>query len=284
MKQVSFRSDAREFAALGQGTWKMGVDPDQASKEISVLQEGLSKGLLVIDTAAMYADGGAERIVARAVQGQREKVFIVTKVWPTRADYRGVLQSLEESLGRLETDYVDLFLLHWPSARFPLADTMRAMAEAQRKGLVRGVGVSNFSVELMAEASDALGDVPLVANQVEYSLAARDPETRIIPYCQAHHVTVMAYSPIKNINQLPPAHKGSALLRELAERHATTPQGIALAWTIRQAPVIAIPKSSSVPHLLSNIEALHVTLTSSELTALDRAFPPSGKDMAVERL
>ncbi|AUW94594.1 aldo/keto reductase [Sulfobacillus sp. hq2] len=282
MRTVTFASDARSLAALGQGTWKMGINPEHASQEIAILQEGLTHGLQVIDTAAMYADGGAEQIVGQAIRGQRERAFVVSKVWPTHADRDGVRHSLEASLKRLGTPYLDLFLLHWPSARVPLKETMQAMANAFHEGQVKAVGVSNFSVALMEQAQDALRDVPLIANQVEYSLFAREAETRVIPYCQAHNIVVMAYSPVKNLQEIGTDHPGYQLLHELATQYHTSPYTVALAWAIRSPHVIAIPKTANPEHLHSNEKALTLELSTADLDRLDAVFPASGEDIAVQ--
>jgi diketogulonate reductase-like aldo/keto reductase len=284
MHEVTFGTDSRHFAALGQGTWKMGVSPSQSAAEIASLEMGIDHGLRVIDTAAMYADGDSEKVVGRATVNQREKVYIISKVWPSKADYPGVLSSLEESLQRLQTTYLDLFLLHWPSAKFPVSGTMKAMREAYGKGWIHGVGVSNFTVALMEEAQEVLQDVPLTANQVEYSLTAREAETSVIPYCQSHRITTIAYSPIKHITPLPEGHPGMQALRKFAAVYHSTPQSVALAWVIQHPQVIAIPKTSNIEHLRSNMDALNITLSHSHLALLDKVFPPSGRDLSIQKI
>ncbi len=284
MHPVTFGNDNRHFSALGQGTWKIGVDPTYAAAEMAALEEGIEHGLQVIDTAAMYADGGSEKIVGRVIAPQREKVYLISKVWPNRADYHGTLSSLEESLSRLQTPFLDLFLLHWPSASFPVSDTMKAMREAHAKGWIHGVGVSNFTVPLMAEAQTLLHDLPLTANQVEYSLTAREAEKSVIPYCQSHNIVTIAYSPLKNINSLAPEHPGIQALTAVAVECGASLQAVALAWVIQRPQVLAIPKTANLTHLLSNIDALSLTLSEDQLARLDRAFPASGQDLRVQRL
>lgn len=283
MRVVSFGTNVT-YPALGQGTWRMGVDPNLFMHEVKMLQEGIQHNLRVIDTAAMYADGGAERVVGQAIQPYRHDVFVVTKVWPTHADYEGVMTSLKNSLDRLNTSYVDLFLLHWPSKQYPLQETMRAMATVYEKGWAKSLGVSNFNVDLLKQAQQFLGDIPLVANQVEYSLTARAAELTVIPYCQDHNITVMAYSPIKHLNALDPNGPQRRLLHALARDYHTTEHVIALAWVIRQREVIAIPKTSQHDHLLANLSALTLNLSPDDEKRLDALFPPSSHDLAIQLL
>lgn len=272
------------YAPLGQGTWRMGTDPSLFAQEVEILRDGIRQNLRVIDTAAMYADGGAEKVVGEAVRPQRDTVFIVTKVWPTHASYDGVLSSLKNSLERLGTDYVDLFLLHWPSAHYPLKETMRAMAAVYDKGWAKAIGVSNFNVDLLRQAQQLLGSIPLTANQVEYSLMARAAEITVIPYCQDHTMTVMAYSPIKHLNLLPHHSAERTTLKDIAAQYGVTEQTIALGWVIRHSGVIAIPKTSHKDHLLSNLRAINIHLTKEDIKRLDRVFPPSSEDLPVQRL
>ncbi len=283
MRVVSFGTNTT-YAALGQGTWRMGVDLNLFTHEVKMLQEGIQHNLRVIDTAAMYADGGAERVVGQAIQSCRDDVFVVTKVWPTHANYEGVITSLKNSLDRLNTAYVDLFLLHWPSKQYPLQETMRAMVTVYEKGWAKSLGVSNFNVELLRQAQQFLGNIPLVANQVEYSLTARAAEHSVIPYCQDHNITVMAYSPIKHLNALDPHGPQRLLLRELASKYHSTEHVIALAWVIRQPQVIAIPKASQREHLLTNLSALTLDLSPDDEKRLDTLFPPSSHDLTIKWL
>ncbi len=283
MDTVSFGSE-QTYAALGQGTWRMGTDSSLFAQEVEVIREGIRQNLRVIDTAAMYADGGAERVVGEAVRPLRQYVFVVTKVWPTHASYEGVISSLKDSLNRLGSDYVDLFLLHWPSAQYPLRETLKAMAEVYDRGWAKAIGVSNFNADLLKQTQQFLGTIPLTANQIEYSLMARAAEVTVIPYCQDHNITVMAYSPIKHINVLSPDSRQRTALREIAAHYGVTEQAIALAWVIRKPGTIAIPKTSRADRLSSNLQALKITLSLEDEKHLDRIFPPASQDLPVQWL
>ncbi len=273
-----------QYYPLGQGTWCIGNDPSVFAHEVQILQEGVRHNLAVIDTAAMYAEGGAERVVARAIQPYRRDVFVVTKVWPTNASKAGVISSLKNSLRRLETSHVDLFLLHWPSAHYPLRETMGAMATVYEEGLTKAIGVSNFNVDLLKQAQKFLGPIPLVANQIEYSLMERAAEVSVIPYCQDHNITIMAYSPIKRLNSLSQDDPKRQVLRQLARQYATTEHVIALTWVIRQSNIIAIPKTSQYRHLSENILAFTLKLSSEDEERLDMAFPRPPHDLSVQWL
>ena len=180
---------------LGQGTWKMGLDPAIRDQEIAALRTGIEHGMTLIDTAEVYSEGESERIVGEVIQDCRDDIFLVTKVWPTNGTYDGVRRAAEGSLKRLRTDRIDLYLLHWPSADHPVAETMRGMRALVEEGIIRYVGVSNFSAELMQEAIDALGDIPLAVNQVVYHMKNRVIEHSVKPFCDKNRVTIMAYSP-----------------------------------------------------------------------------------------
>jgi diketogulonate reductase-like aldo/keto reductase len=283
METISFGTK-NIYAALGQGTWRMGSDPSVFAQEVEVIRYGIRNNLRVIDTAAMYADGGAERVVGEAVHPHRENVFIVTKVWPTSASYEGVISSLRNSLERLGISYVDLFLLHWPSAQHPLKETLRAMTAVYDNGWAKAIGVSNFNVDLLKQAQQFLGSIPLIANQIEYSLANRAAETTVIPYCLDHNITVMAYSPIKHVNSLAQHSAERIALREIASKYGVTEHVIALAWVIRNPGVIAVPKTSHKDRLLSNLQALSIEFNPEDGRRLDTIFPPASGDLPVRWL
>ena len=206
----------------GKGPGKWGKSPPSAPKR-SRLCEGDRNGATLIDTAEMYSGGEAERIVADAISDVRDRVFLVTKVWPTNGSYDGVRKAAAESLRRLRTDRIDLYLLHWPSAEHPVAETMRAMKSLVADGVIRYVGVSNFSDDLLAEAHDALGDQALVCNQVVYNLQNRVIEKKVKPYCDRHQITVMAYSPLGDGNFPQPGTRSGRCSTRSAPNTARAP-------------------------------------------------------------
>ncbi len=265
-------------AALGQGTWGMAEDPTRRAGEIAALNRGIDLGMTVLDTAEMYADGGAEELVGEAVAGRRDEVFLVDKVLPGDADRRGTVAAAERALRRLRTDRIDLYLLHW-RGRHPLAETVAAFHELRERGMIRYWGVSNLDVDDLDELVAAGGD-GLVTDQVLYNLTRRGPEWDLLPWCREHGVPITAYSPIEQGRLL-----GSPALHDIAAAHGATPAQVALAWVLGQGDdVVAIPKSADVAHVEENRGALAVTLTADDRAGLDRAFPPPERKRRLEIL
>lgn len=273
MKRVRIGRSNEFVPAIGQGTWKMGDDRSLFNREVDALRLGIELGLTMIDTAEMYAAGGAERVVAEAIRDCRSNVFLVTKVWPYNASYHGVIEAAKRSLSRLQTDQIDLYLLHWPSDTHPVSETMRAMKELLRSGAIRYAGVSNFDVALMKEAQDALGEYPLTCNQVSYHLKDREIEAEILPYCQEHQITVMAYSPLGQGDFPAPGTEGRRLLDEIGAKHGATAYQVALSWVISHENVVAIPKASDPKHVRENAAALQIELTPEEKQLIAEHFP-----------
>lgn len=284
MRTVTLGNTGEQVPAIGLGTWQMGKDPARRSAEVEALRAGIERGATLIDTAEVYSDGEAERIVADAISDCRDRIFLVTKVWPSHATYDGVRRAAEGSLARLRTDRIDLYLLHWPSAEHPVSETMRGMRSLVRDGLVRYVGVSNFSAELMAEAQDALGDIPLVCNQVVYHLRNRVIERSVLPYCRERGITVMAYSPFGTGNFPEPGTKERQVLDEIGAKYGKTAYQVALNWLISQGPVIAIPKAAKARHAVENAEAGSFTLAPEDLARIAAAFPVPETDFVVKRM
>jgi len=264
MKAVRWR-DGTEVPALGQGTYRMGEDPRARPDEIAALRLGIELGLTLIDTAEMYGEGGAEEVVAEAIAGQRDRVFLATKVLPQNASRRGVPQACARSLKRLRADVLDLYLLHWPGST-PLSETVAAFEKLRTEGKIRRWGVSNFDLEDLA----ALGRSECATDQVLYNLETRGIEFDLLPWCQEHRLPVMAYSPVGHGRGLLRHHA----LTTIASRHEATPAQVALAWVLLQPSVIAIPKASAADHVRANAEAVNLRLTKTDLTELDAAFPP----------
>lgn len=262
--------------ALGQGTWKMGDSARRRPDEVRALQLGLDLGMTLIDTAEMYANGGAEEIVADAVVGRRDEVFIVSKVSPHNASRTGAVAACERSLRRLKTDRIDLYLLHWPG-NHPIGDTVAAFEQLKHDGKIRHWGVSNFDVPEMDELLEAGGGA-VAANQVLYNLTRRGVEYDLFPWMEQRRVPVMAYSPVEQGRLA-----GHRDLRRIAEAHHATPAQLAIAFTLLRNDVISIPKATAPEHVRDNAAAADIILTPEDRTALDRAFPPprrkSGLDM-----
>lgn len=280
MEWVTRRGDP--VPPLGQGTWKMGEGLERA-REVKVLQAGIDRGLTLIDTAEMYADGGAERVVGEAVAGRRDEVFITTKVWPTHATRAGVVASVAASLKRLGTDAVDLTLLHWPSRDHPLEETVAGLLDCQTRGLTRHIGVSNFPRDLLREARRLCDKIAV--DQVEYSLTARHAERTLIPYAIAEQVALMAYSPLRHLVGAGASAAGRRALAEVAARHGVSPEAVALAFVLRPeaGPMVTIPKTARVEHLDQNRAALALRLSPEDTALLAQAFPQPAQDLEIER-
>jgi diketogulonate reductase-like aldo/keto reductase len=254
--------------ALGQGTWHMGEDRRRAAEEAAAVRLGIELGMTLIDTAEMYGSGGAEEMIARAAEGVRDKLFIVSKVYPHNASRTGIAAACERSLKRLATDRIDLYLLHWRGS-IPLAETIEGFERLARDGKIRHHGVSNFDRADMEEWVALSGGQTVAADQVLYNLSRRGPEWDLIPWCRERSVAIMAYTPLGQGGLL----RQRALV-EIARRRGATPAQVALAWLLRQEGTIVIPKASRLEHVRENRGALDVALTEEELAALDRAFPP----------
>ncbi len=258
---------------LGQGTWYMGDKRDTRTSEVAALRRGLELGMSLIDTAEMYADGGAEEVVGEAMSGRREDVFVVSKVLPHNASRKGAIKACEGSLRRLRTDRIDLYLLHWRGG-VPFSETLEAFHELVQAGKIRSWGVSNFDVPDLEEWSSLAGGDALAANQVLYNLSRRGIEFDLLPWCREREVPIMAYSPIEQGRLL-----GHPVLKTVAKRHGATEAQIALAWVLRHPNLIAIPKAGRLSHVEENRRALDLSLSAEDFTALDAAFPaPTGPE------
>jgi diketogulonate reductase-like aldo/keto reductase len=275
MAEVRF-PDGFSVPALGQGTWRMGERGDRRA-EASALRLGLDLGLTLIDTAEMYGEGGAEEVVAEAIAGRRDEVFLVSKVYPHNASRSKLPRALEASLKRLKVDRIDLYLLHW-RGNVPLAETVEAMERAKDAGKIARWGVSNLDVDDLEELGGALPDC--ATDQVLWNLEARGVEYDLLPFCAKRGMPVMAYSPVG---------QGGALLRHaalkaVAARHGATPAQVALAFVLRRPGVIAIPKASDPAHVRLNAKARDLALTEADIAALDAAFPPPKRKRPLEML
>lgn len=277
MKTVRLPS-GEQVPALGQGSWYMGEDRGARKAEVAALQLGLDLGLTLIDTAEMYAEGGAEEVVGEAIAGRRDEVFLVSKVYPHNASRLGVAAACECSLKRLKTDRIDLYLLHWRGA-IPLAETVAGFEALQRTGKIRHWGVSNLDLDDMRELASVPGGGACAANQLLYNLSRRGIEWDVLPWLRERRVPVMAYSPIEQARLL--RHPG---LKGFAQRHGMTPAQAALAWLLGQEGVVAIPKSASAAHVRENAAARELVLDAAQRAELDRLFAPPTGPSALEML
>ena len=253
---------------LGQGTWKMGERRDRLAQEVAALRLGIELGMTLIDTAEMYASGGAEEVVREAIAGRRDEVFVVSKVLPSNASRAATIRACEASLKRLGIDRIDLYLLHWRGG-VPLSQTVDAFETLKAQAKIAAWGVSNFDVDDMEELTALPNGKAVAANQVLYNLGNRGIDFDLIPWQRKRGIPVMAYSPVGEGNLA-----GDGRLRTVAGRHGATPAQIALAWTLRGEGVIAIPKASQEKHVRDNRAAADIRLTAQDLADLDAAFPP----------
>jgi diketogulonate reductase-like aldo/keto reductase len=252
--------------ALGLGTWKMGEDSRRRASEVQALKRGLDLGLSLIDTAEMYAEGGAEEVVSEAIAGRRDDVFLVSKVYPHNASTAGIPAACERSLKRLKTDRLDLYLLHWRGS-YPLSETVEAFERLVAQGKIKTWGVSNFDTDDMEELAQVAKGRDCVTNQVLYHLGSRGIEFDLLPACQRDDIAVMAYSPLGQGNVL-----DAEALKQIAKVRGVSAATIALAWVLRQPGTIAIPKASTLAHVEANAAAQDLVLEGNELAELDKAF------------
>lgn len=270
--------DGESISALGQGTWQMAENAGRRAQEIEALRLGMELGMTLIDTAEMYGEGVAEELVAEALAAERERVFLVSKVYPHNAGRQGVAEACERSLRRLKTDRLDLYLLHWRGS-IPLEETVAGFEELRRSGKIRHWGVSNFDVDDMEELLGVPAGENCATNQVLYNVTRRGPEFDLMPWMEARRMPLMAYSPIEQ-GRLP---RGGAL-QSIGRRHEANPFQIALAWLLNRSGVIAIPKASSVQHVRENHRALEIRLTPEDLAAIDAEFPAPKRKRPLEMI
>ena len=266
MKTVKLPS-ANSKPRFGLGTWRMGENAGQRRTEIAAIRYALDIGIKLIDTAEMYGEGGAEKVIAEAVRGRRDELFIVSKIYPHNARRDGVIAACERSLRRLGSEYIDLYLLHWPGS-VALTETFAAFHLLQDSGKIRDFGVSNFDI-------DDLQKIPLDdqhrlgCNQIFYNLAQREAEWSVTAWCRNHAVPIMAYSPLDQASSL----LQSPVIADVATRHSATAPQIVLAWLLHQPDTVVIPKSIRPQRIRENYSALEIQLNHQDLIDLDKAFP-----------
>jgi diketogulonate reductase-like aldo/keto reductase len=277
IRTVAFPS-GEAVPVLGQGTWRLGENRKRRADEIAALRLGLDLGLTLIDTAEMYADGGAEEVVGEAITSRRADVFLVSKVLPDHATRRGTVAACHASLKRLRTERLDLYLLHWPGS-VPLEETLAAFEALTESGDIRFWGVSNFDRSDMKELAGLPGGAAVATDQIVYNLTRRGIEFDLLPWCRARQMPVMAYSPIEQGRLLE-----NPAVRRLASKRRITAAQIALAWVLQQDGVLAIPKSSNTDHVRQNREALDLQLTPEDLIELEEEFPPPQRKVPLEMI
>jgi diketogulonate reductase-like aldo/keto reductase len=267
-----------EVPALGQGTWNMGESAKEAKHEIESLQAGIDLGMTLIDTAEMYADGGAEKIVGEAIKGRRDGLFLVSKVYPWNASRSGTIEACERSLARMGIDHLDLYLLHW-RGNYPLGETIEAFEALKASGKISAWGVSNFDTDDMEELLGVPGGENVATNQVLYNLSRRGPEYELLPWCQERNIPLMAYSPIEQ-GQLLRHHE----LIRIAKAYQATAAQVALAFLLERDGVIPIPKTSSKLRVAENRESVSLEITDEDWASLDAAFPPPARKTPLEMI
>lgn len=266
MQYLTLKNGQR-VSSLGMGTWRMGEVLSRRAEEVAALQRGIDLGMTLIDTAEMYGDGGAEKVVGEAIRGRRDQVYLVSKVLPSHASRKRTISACEASLKRLGTDRLDLYLLHWRGS-YPLVETLAAFLELEGAGKIRAFGVSNFDLSDMREWMALDGAIGTVANQVMYSLASRGIDFDLLPWSIEQKIAIMAYCPLAQ-GRVP----ASAILKEVAARHQATAAQIMLAWSLRSGHVIAVPKTGNLTRMAENAKAAEIRLTSQDLMDLDCDFP-----------
>ncbi len=274
MERRRFHASGPEVAVIGQGTWQ--IEGHDRSTTVRALRKGLDLGMNHIDTAEMYGGGAAEEIVAEAIAGRRDQVFLVSKVLPENASRRGTVTACERSLARLRTDHLDCYLLHWRGSH-PLQDTIAGFQQLQRDGKIRRWGVSNFDVDDLQEAADIAGAEHIACNQVLYHLGERAIEHEVLPWCEQNGVALVGYSPFGHGDFPGPNSREGKVLEEIARAHGATRRQVALRFLVRRPPLYAIPKSGDPKHTAENAAAGDLVLGDEEIARIDRAFPPGRK-------
>ena len=280
MKLIPF--GLKKVPALGMGTWYMGEDPDKQSQEMKALQAGIERGLTLIDTAEMYGEGLAEKLVGQAIKPiPREELTIVTKVYPWNASREKMRNSLEKSLKRLQTDYVDMYLLRW-RGDIPLEETVEAFEQLKVEGKIRAWGVSNFDVADMEELEAITSHC--ATNQILYNMSSRGTDFDLQPWMRSRNMPIMAYTPLGHGDKMQAKFTTNPILQEIAVNHSCSIFQLLLAWCIRSGDVIAIPKSGNPEHVKANVKALDVQLTEEELSLIDAIFPQPKHKVPLEEL
>jgi diketogulonate reductase-like aldo/keto reductase len=279
LREQKFGQNGAQVPVIGQGTWY--IDHGDRKRAVAALRRGIDLGMTHIDTAEMYGD--AELVIADAIAGQRDKIFLVSKVLPSNASRRGTITACERSLKRLKTDRLDCYLLHWRGS-YPLAETVAAFEQLVSSAKIRSWGVSNFDADDLEEMLAVAGNGSIACNQVLYHLRERAIEHAVIPWCKAHGVAVVAYSPFGHNDFPQPRSKAGTVLQQIADAHGASPRQVALAFLTREPCVFAIPKASTPEHAAENAATGDLVLSDEELAALEKAFPRGPKPRSLPML
>src|ERR1700761_3354258 len=279
MKSRVFGKGGPQVSVIGQGTWYL--DRGDRRGAVAALRRGIELGMTHIDTAEMYGD--AELVIADAIAGARDELFLVSKVLPSNASRRGTVTACERSLKRLKTDRLDCYLLHWRGS-YPLSDTVAAFEDLKKAGKIRSWGVSNFDADDLDEILAVSGEGRIACNQVLYHLKERAIEHAVIPLCARHGVAVVAYSPFGHNDFPSPASAGGKALAKIADAHKATPRQVALSFLVRENQLFALPKAGDAEHAAENAGAGKLTLSKDEISALDAAFPRGPKPRSLPML
>ena len=272
-----------QVPVIGQGTWMIEGSQDSERLAIEGLRLGLDLGLTHIDTAEMYGNGKVEEMVAEVIADRRDEVFLVSKVLPSNASYEGTLKACKRSLKRLKTDWLDLYLLHWPGP-YPIEETMRAMEKLVAEGLVKFIGVSNFNVEELIAAERSLKNERMACDQVLHHLGYRGIERHLLPYCTEHGIAVIGYAPFGHGNFPSSQSAGGRILKEIGERYGRTPRQVALNFLSQHHNIFTIAKTSRPERAIENSNGVGWELTAEDLETIDRTFPVPDQDTPLEMI
>jgi diketogulonate reductase-like aldo/keto reductase len=276
MLKRQFGSTGVEVSVIGQGTWQM------KASGLRALRLGIELGMTHIDTAEMYT--GSEEVVAEVIRGRRNSIFLVTKVMPSNASYKNTVRACDASLKRLQTDYVDVYLVHWWTGTHPIEDTMRAMEDLVEAGKIRHIGVSNFDVAQLKRTEKALTRYKIACNQVLYHLRSRGIENNLLGYCESQNIAVVGYSPFEQGNFPKPSSKQGKVLETIARKHGKTPKQVALNFLTRRSGLFTIPKSGDVDHVRENAGGTGWELDREDLTSIESAFPLPPKNQPLDMI
>lgn len=282
MKHVVTLPDGTKVPALGQGTWFLGERKALQEQEKQALIAGVGAGMTLIDTAEMYGDGKAEKLIGAAISGmKRENLFLVSKVYPHNAGRKNIFKSCMASMSRMGVDYLDLYLLHWRGG-IPLSETVACMEQLKKEGKIRRWGVSNFDTEDMEELWSVPHGKNCAVNQVLYHVASRGIEYDLLPWLRRHHVPLMAYCPLAQGGELRQGLYENPVLKQIAQKHQVSVSQVLLAFVLRDGDVIAIPRTGKAAHALENAAADEVLLTDEELAMIDCEFPAPKRKVWLE--
>ena len=275
--------NGRILPRMGLGTWRIGDDADKEAKEIDAIRYGIDQGIRILDTAEMYGEGKSEILLGKAIQGfPRKELFLVSKIYPHNCNASRFFSSLEKSLKRLGTDYLDLYLLHWRTGRVDLKETVSLMEKAKARGLIRDWGVSNFNVTDMAELLAVEGGENCLADQCLYHLGSRGVEYSLLPFLGRHRIFFMAYSPLAQSGGLREGIFQNAAVVDVARRHGIQPIQVLLSFSLFREDVVSIPKCGSREHVFSLLEAEKVVLDEEDIALLEKSFPKPSRDFPLD--